>query len=71
MAASNGFVTLTIILSTGCNPASAMILILGNVISGNNDVCNLPYTNIPPAIIRARRTARGFLCEIKNLFTFL
>src|SRR6187401_271623 len=41
IAASNGFVTLTIILSTGCNPASAIILILGKVISGNNEVCIL------------------------------
>src|SRR5258705_10993291 len=38
MAASNGLVTVTIILSTGCRPASAITLILGNVISGNKDV---------------------------------
>src|SRR5450432_476678 len=34
MDASNGLVTVTIILSAGCRPASAMILILGKVISG-------------------------------------
>src|ERR1700704_3253302 len=38
MAASNGFVTVTIILSTGCRPASAITLILGKVISGNREV---------------------------------
>src|ERR1700693_1757746 len=40
MAFSSGFVTVTIILSTGWRPASAMILILGNVISGNREVLN-------------------------------
>src|ERR1700752_2730878 len=70
IAASSGFVTVTIILSTGCRPASAITLILGKVISGNKDVCNLPYTYIPPIIIRASSTASGFLCDIKNLFTF-
>ena len=38
MAFSRGFVTVTIILFTGCNPASAMIFILGKVISGNKEV---------------------------------
>ena len=40
MAFSSGLVTVTIILSTGCKPASAMTLILGNVTSGNKEVCS-------------------------------
>src|SRR5436189_460679 len=64
IAVSNGFVTVTIILSTGCRPASAITLILGKVISGNKEVCNLPYTYIPPIIMRASNTARGFLCDM-------
>src|SRR5678816_609948 len=40
MAVSSGLVTVTIILFTGCKPASAMILIFGKVISGNKEVCS-------------------------------
>ncbi len=40
IAFSSGFVTVTIILSTGWRPASAIILILGKVISGNREVLN-------------------------------
>src|SRR5258708_2516859 len=38
---SSGLVTVIIILSTGCKPASAMILIFGKLISGNRAVCIL------------------------------
>jgi hypothetical protein len=40
-AISRGLVTVIIILSTGCSPLSAMIVILGNVTSGKSDVCIL------------------------------
>src|SRR3954463_2025773 len=69
IAFSNGLVTVTIILSTGCKPASAIIFILGKVISGNKDVCNLLYAKRPPAIIKTIKTVRGFLYDIKNWFT--
>ena len=39
MAVSSGLVTVTIILLTGCSPASAIIFILGKVISGNKETC--------------------------------
>src|SRR5207237_653086 len=68
IAASNGFVTVTIILLTGCKPASAMILILGKVISGNNAVCKRWYVNIPPIIMRTSITVTGFLYEEKKFF---
>ena len=48
MAFSKWRVTVTIILSTGCRPASAIIFILGKVISGNNAVCIFVYANAPP-----------------------
>src|ERR1035437_6963395 len=40
-AISRGFVMVIIILSTGCSPLSAMIVILGNVTSGKSEVCIL------------------------------
>src|SRR3954462_10293756 len=41
MAFSKGLVTVIIILSIGCCPASAITFILGKVISGNKEVCIL------------------------------
>src|SRR5579872_6392172 len=66
MAFSSGLVTVTIILFTGCRPSSAMILILGKVISGNREVCSFEYTNSPLTIISANTKLSGFLCDIKK-----
>src|SRR5665811_1533227 len=41
IAISSGLVTVIIILSTGCSPLSAIMVILGNVTSGKSDVCIL------------------------------
>src|SRR5260221_13177281 len=41
IAFSSGLVTVTIILFTGCRPASAITFILGNVISGTSEACSL------------------------------
>src|SRR4051812_16934777 len=41
MADSSGLVTVSIILFTGCRPASAITLIFGKVISGNKEVFSL------------------------------
>src|SRR5450432_1865688 len=60
---SNGFVTVIIILFTGCKPASAMILILGKLISGKRAVCILLYTNNPAPIMRTSKTETGFLYD--------
>jgi hypothetical protein len=51
----------TIILLTGCKPASAIIFILGKVISGKREVCNLLYAKIPPSNIITKTTVSGFL----------
>ena len=61
MAFSKGRVTVTIILLTGCKPASAIIFIFGKVISGKSEVCNLPYAKIPPMMMIAIITAIGLL----------
>src|ERR1700744_2644172 len=66
MAFSNGLVTVTIILSTGCNPASAMILIFGKVISGKSEVCNLLYTKPPPNNTITSVTEMGLLYRRKK-----
>src|ERR1700730_6446132 len=69
-----GFVTVTIILLTGCCPASAITFILGNVISGKRAVFILLYANNPPKMMMTRMRARGFLCLTKFtilLFPFL
>src|SRR5680860_763724 len=39
IVSSSNRVTVTIILSTGCSPLSAMILILGKVTRGNRELC--------------------------------
>ncbi len=70
MASSSGLVTSIIILSTGCSPLSAIILILGNVTLGNNDVFKFLYERAPPASIRSRITAIGVL-SFKNIFSIL
>ena len=67
MAFSKGFVTVTIILSTGCKPASAIIFILGKVISGNKEVCKRLYTKNPLMIMSTIITVRGFLYVMKKL----
>src|SRR6185437_14017042 len=71
MAFSSGLLTVIIILSTGWSPASAMILILGKVISGKREVCNLLYASRPPAIISTISTVTGFLYTRKKFFTYL
>jgi hypothetical protein len=65
MAFSSGFVTVTIILSTGWRPASAMIFILGKVISGNNEVLNWLNTKIPPSRMMNKQAVIGFLYKTK------
>src|SRR5580700_2804710 len=60
-AFSKGLVTVIIILFTGCKPASAIIFILGKLISGKSEVCILLYANKPPIIIRKSKTETGFL----------
>ena len=67
-AFSNSRVTVIIILFTGCWPASAIIFIFGNVISGNKAVCILLYAKNPPKIMMAITTVTGFLCEMKKFF---
>src|ERR1700754_2992024 len=62
---SSGFVTVTIILSTGWRPASAMILIFGKVISGNKEVLNWLYTKTPPSRMINKQAVIGFLYETK------
>jgi hypothetical protein len=65
MAFSSGFVTVTIILSTGWRPASAMIFIFGKVISGKRDVLNWLKTKIPPSRMMNKHAVIGFLYETK------
>lgn len=43
-----------------------MIFILGKVISGKSEDCNLLYANSPPMMMSTNTTVSGFLCEIKN-----
>jgi hypothetical protein len=68
MAFSKGLVTVIIILLTGCNPLSAMTLILGNVTSGKSDDCILLYEKIPAAKMMNKTTATGFLWDTKKFF---
>jgi hypothetical protein len=42
-----------------------MIFILGKVISGKREVCNLVYANIPPAMITNNTTVSGLLYFVK------
>src|SRR4051812_26509858 len=66
IANSIGRVTVKTILLTGIWPASAMIFIFGNVISGKRETCILLYTKPPARKIITITTVSGLLCVLKN-----